>query len=141
MMRFFTVAGTFANLSWGGNHDKVGGILGFEDRFIWQPPIRRLRRRRHPGQVERHAPTSVRFQPKDRVDFVVVGSGAAGERREGARDRHSVVAGEAAPDPSQFEHDEFKYFFRNGSQRPAANFRPTPSEDARQAPAGCCTPG
>jgi len=39
-MRFFTIAGTFANPSWGGNHDKIGWrILGFEDRFVWQPPF------------------------------------------------------------------------------------------------------
>jgi gluconate 2-dehydrogenase gamma chain len=40
MMRFVTVAGTFANPSWGGNHDHIGWrILGFEDRFVWQPPF------------------------------------------------------------------------------------------------------
>jgi gluconate 2-dehydrogenase gamma chain len=40
MVRFATVAGTFANPSWGGNRDKVGWrILGFEDRFVWQPPF------------------------------------------------------------------------------------------------------
>jgi gluconate 2-dehydrogenase gamma chain len=40
MMRFVTVAGTFADPSWGGNHDRIGWrILGFEDRFVWQPPF------------------------------------------------------------------------------------------------------
>jgi gluconate 2-dehydrogenase gamma chain len=40
MVRFATVAGTFANASWGGNRDKVGWrILGFEDRFAWEPPF------------------------------------------------------------------------------------------------------
>jgi gluconate 2-dehydrogenase gamma chain len=40
MIRFFTVAGTFANPSWGGNRDKIGWqILGFEDRFLWEPPF------------------------------------------------------------------------------------------------------
>lgn len=40
MMRFDTIAATFANPSWGGNRDKVGWrILGFEDRFAWQPPF------------------------------------------------------------------------------------------------------
>lgn len=39
-IRFLTVAGTFANPSWGGNHDKIGWqILGFEDRFMWEPPF------------------------------------------------------------------------------------------------------
>lgn len=40
MLRFLTIAGTFANPSWGGNRDKSGWrILGFEDRFMWQPPF------------------------------------------------------------------------------------------------------
>ena len=40
LIRFATVAGTFANPSWGGNRDKVGWrILGFEDRFVWEPPF------------------------------------------------------------------------------------------------------
>jgi gluconate 2-dehydrogenase gamma chain len=39
-MRFLTIAGTFANPSWRGNHDKIGWqILGFEDRYVWQPPF------------------------------------------------------------------------------------------------------
>ena len=39
-MRFLTIAGTFANPSWGGNHDRIGWrMLGFEDRFVWQPPF------------------------------------------------------------------------------------------------------
>lgn len=40
MIRFLTIAGTFANPSWGGNRDKIGWrILGFEDRYVWQPPF------------------------------------------------------------------------------------------------------
>ncbi len=40
LMRFHTVAATFANPSWGGNRDKIGWrILDFEDRFVWQPPF------------------------------------------------------------------------------------------------------
>jgi len=39
-VRFLTIAGTFANPSWGGNRGKVGWqILGFEDRFMWEPPF------------------------------------------------------------------------------------------------------
>lgn len=39
-MRFATVAATFADPSWGGNRDKGGWrILGFDDRFAWQPPF------------------------------------------------------------------------------------------------------
>jgi len=39
-IRFLTVAGTFANPSWGGNRDRIGWqIPGFEDRFMWEPPF------------------------------------------------------------------------------------------------------
>jgi gluconate 2-dehydrogenase gamma chain len=35
-----TLIGTFAHPGWGGNYDKSGWrILGFEDRFLWQPPF------------------------------------------------------------------------------------------------------
>ena len=37
---FATMAGMFADPSCGGNTDKVGWkLLGFDDRFIWQPPF------------------------------------------------------------------------------------------------------
>jgi hypothetical protein len=39
-MLFFTLAGTFSYPDWGGNHEKAGWrILGFDDRYIWQPPF------------------------------------------------------------------------------------------------------
>jgi gluconate 2-dehydrogenase gamma chain len=39
-VRFATLVGTFANPSWGGNHEGAGWrILGFEPRFAWQPPF------------------------------------------------------------------------------------------------------
>lgn len=39
-LRFGTVVGTFADSAWGGNRDKIGWrILGFEDRFTWEPPF------------------------------------------------------------------------------------------------------
>lgn len=39
-LRFATVVGTFANPSWGGNADGAGWrILGFEPRYVWQPPF------------------------------------------------------------------------------------------------------
>ncbi len=35
-----TMAGMFANPEYGGNQDKVGWkLIGFEDRFAWQPPF------------------------------------------------------------------------------------------------------
>ena len=39
-MRFLTVVGTFAHQNWGGNYEGAGyRILGFEPRFLWQPPF------------------------------------------------------------------------------------------------------
>ena len=35
-----TAAGMFANPEYGGNRDKIGWkLIGFEDRFFWQPPF------------------------------------------------------------------------------------------------------
>ena len=40
LIRFATITGMFANPSYGGNREKVGWkLLGFEDRFQWQPPF------------------------------------------------------------------------------------------------------
>ena len=39
-MRFVTLMGFFSNPSYGGNRNKVGwDLLGFEDRYSWQPPF------------------------------------------------------------------------------------------------------
>ena len=39
-MLFFTQAGVFSHPDWGGNYDKAGWrILGFDDRYAWQPPF------------------------------------------------------------------------------------------------------
>ena len=39
-LRFATIVGMFSLPSYGGNHEKAGWrILGFEDRFTWQPPF------------------------------------------------------------------------------------------------------
>jgi len=39
-MRFVTVAGMFANPQWRGNFEGAGyRVLGFEPRFVWQPPF------------------------------------------------------------------------------------------------------
>ena len=58
------------------------------------------------------------FRDSDTVDFVVVGSGAAGGviARELARANLSVVVLEQGPryTPSDFEHDELKYWFMGG---------------------------
>ncbi len=58
------------------------------------------------------------FRSGETVDFVVVGSGAAGGvmARELSRDGFSVVVLEQGPrfGPGDFEHDEFKYSFLSG---------------------------
>src|SRR5258706_524403 len=39
-LRGAVLVAVFSNPSWGGNRDKAGWrILGFEDRFSWQPPF------------------------------------------------------------------------------------------------------
>ena len=39
-VRFGTLVGTFAHPQWGGNYEGAGyKILGFEPRFVWQPPF------------------------------------------------------------------------------------------------------
>jgi choline dehydrogenase-like flavoprotein len=59
-----------------------------------------------------------KFRTTDTVDFVIVGSGAAGGviARELARARLSVVVLEQGPRlaPADFEHDELKYWFMGG---------------------------
>jgi choline dehydrogenase-like flavoprotein len=59
-----------------------------------------------------------KFRDSDTVDFVIVGSGAAGGviARELSRARLSVVVLEQGPRlaPADFEHDELKYWFMGG---------------------------
>ncbi len=58
------------------------------------------------------------FKPGEMVDFVVVGSGAAGGvmARELSQAGFSVLVFEQGPrlGPADFEHDEFKYWFLSG---------------------------
>ena len=78
------------------------------------------------------------FKPGETVDFVVVGSGAAGGvmARELSRAGHTVVVLEQGPrlEPADFEHDELKYWFDNGiTNSPTRNpqtFRTQPSQQA-----------
>ena len=50
MTRVGTILGMFANPEYGGNHQKVGWkLIGFEDRFSWQPPFGYYDREEHRG--------------------------------------------------------------------------------------------
>ena len=84
--------------------------------------------------------TAKKFKPGEVVDFVVVGSGAAGGvvARELSQAGFSVLVFEQGPrlGAADFEHDEFKYFFLSGiTVSPAISpqtFRKTPDSVATQ---------
>ncbi|HEY2677718.1 MAG TPA: GMC family oxidoreductase [Steroidobacteraceae bacterium] len=79
-----------------------------------------------------------KFKSNETVDFVVVGSGAAGGviARELSRAGFSVLVFEQGPrlSATDFEHDELKYFFLNGITNDAKHgpqtFRKLPTETA-----------
>ena len=83
---------------------------------------------------------SVSFRPSDEVDFVIVGSGAAGGilAKELSTAGFSVVVLEQGPrlTETQFDHDEFGTFMRNKlANDPATQpqtFRATPQDKAEK---------
>lgn len=82
----------------------------------------------------------VTYPTSTEVDFVIVGSGAAGGviSKELSTRGFSVVVLEQGPrlDPSQFEHDEFKYVFNNGIANPAPTAWRKTDKDEAQVGAG-----
>jgi choline dehydrogenase-like flavoprotein len=85
--------------------------------------------------------SSRKFKSGEMVDFVVVGSGAAGGvmARELSQAGFSVLVFEQGPrmGPADFEHDELKYWFMNGitndPKMSPQSFRSTESAEAMPA--------
>lgn len=81
------------------------------------------------------------FRPEDMVDFVVVGSGAAGGvmARELSLAGFDVVMMEQRPrlGPADFEHDELKYWYLNGMlntpELSPQTYRKLPTDKAERA--------
>jgi hypothetical protein len=106
---------------YGGNRDGLGWtLIGFDAQHMFQPPF---------GYYDRDYPgftaeprllemSARRYKDSDTVDFVIVGSGAAGGviARELSRAGLSVVVLEQGPrlQPGALEHDELKYWFLGG---------------------------
>jgi choline dehydrogenase-like flavoprotein len=91
--------------------------------------------------IEAQSQPGVRFSPSETVDFVIVGSGAAGGiiAKELSTAGHSVVVLEQGPrlTEAQFDHDEFGTFMQSKhANNPATQpqtFRTTPDDKAQRA--------
>jgi choline dehydrogenase-like flavoprotein len=95
----------------------------------------------NPKKTRGEAPGGVRFQESDEVDFVIVGSGAAGGvmAKELAVAGLSVLVLEQGPRmaPHEFKHDEFDTFYQgwlsNTAELQPQTFKETPDSDPIQA--------
>jgi len=93
-----------------------------------------------------------KYKSSDEVDFVIVGSGAAGGvlAKELSTNGFRVVVLEQGPylTPEQFDHDELHVSFQNAltndPQKQPNTFRKTPQDKASRQPVvnyGCCVGG
>ena len=124
--RYYTMLGMFSHPMHGGNFNKVGWkLIGYEDRASWEAPFgfydregSKIEKASDAKAVSGHtqhkaAPTPLRpmkvYRPTDEVDFVIIGSGAAGGimARELARSGFSIVVLEQGPwlTEKDFSHD------------------------------------
>ena len=83
-----------------------------------------------------------RYPISSTVDFVIVGSGAAGGivAKELSTAGFSVVVLEQGPriEATQFEHDEFKYLFRDHLlTKSPVTWRETAAEEAKRGAGNC----
>ena len=79
MVRTHTVIGFFARPVHGGNYDKIGWkLIGYDDSLNHKPPFGYYDAQPQPA-VRREGETTMKQYPTStEVDFVVIGSGAAG---------------------------------------------------------------
>lgn len=124
--RSWTMLAMFSHPKHGGNTNQVGWkLIGFEDRYSWEPPFGYYDREGSKVEttsktkavtVHSHKTASTEswrsmktYRPTDEVDFVIVGSGAAGGvmAHELARSGFSVVVLEQGPwlTEKDFSHD------------------------------------
>ncbi len=128
-LRADTLIGCFTLPEYGGNVDEAGWkLIAFEHRPVHTPPFGTYdlgyKAPSAPAAAENVVPpppdpaSPVRYGPQEEVDFVVVGSGAAGGAVawELARAGLSVVVLEQGPylTEKDFDHDEVAVFFQSG---------------------------
>ena len=81
-MRMLTLLGMFSSPKYGGNFQGIGWkMMGFEDQHVFTPPFGYYDREYTgfvPYATEQASVSAPPFKPDETVDFVVVGSGAAG---------------------------------------------------------------
>ena len=140
--RFDTIVGTFALPTWGGNRDYRAGTCSGSIISRASAAVRLLRRRRQPEGLTDAAAAAQRapFSPSDTVDFVIVGSGAAGGiiAKELSTAGFSVVVLEQGPrltEPSSITTSSARSC-RQARQQPgdaAADVSRDPSDKAERA--------